>query len=116
MGYTLKIKKLTVLRRRCSEVWVLLQTKHNTSANHAAHAMLDNTMFDNILGYLDPNVTAYVVYNDQKPLPPPLVVSRFDIVDDFTLTPYDKLQLFDGTSNKTIVLNLNFFELDGQNR
>jgi iron transport multicopper oxidase len=68
------------------------------------------------VGSLDPNVTAYLVYNDQKPLPPPLVVSSFDIVDGFTLTPYDKLQLFDGTPNKVIVLNLNFFEQDGQNR
>jgi iron transport multicopper oxidase len=95
---------------------VLLQTKHNTSTNYAALAMLDKNMFDSILGYLDPNVTAYLVYNDQKPLPPPLVVSSLDIVDDFTLTPYDKLQLFDGTPKKIIVLNLNFFEQDSQNR
>jgi iron transport multicopper oxidase len=55
---------------------VLLQpNKHNTSTNYAALAMLDETMFDDIVGSLDPNVTAYLVYNDQKLLPSPLVVS-----------------------------------------
>jgi iron transport multicopper oxidase len=95
---------------------VLLKTKHDTSTNYAALAMLDETMFDDIPGYLDPNVTAYLVYNDEKALPSPLVVNGFDTVDDFTLTPYDKLHLFDGTPDQTIVLGLNFFEQDSQNR
>jgi len=95
---------------------VLLKTKHDTSTNYAALAMLDETMFDDIPDYLDPNVTAYLVYNDEKALPSPLVVNGFDTIDDFTLTPYDKLHLFDGTPDQTIVLGLGFFEQDGQNR
>jgi iron transport multicopper oxidase len=95
---------------------VLVKTKHDTSTNFAALAMLDETMFDSIPSYLNPNVTAYLVYNDEKALPSPLVVNGFDTVDDFTLTPYDKLHLFNGTPDQTIVLNLNFFEQSGQNR
>jgi iron transport multicopper oxidase len=95
---------------------VLLKTKHNTATNYAALAMLDETMFDSVPDYVDPNVTAYLVYDDKKPLPASLVLNGFDTIDDFTLTPYDKLHLFDGTPDQTIVLNLDFFERDGQNR
>jgi iron transport multicopper oxidase len=95
---------------------VLLKTKYNTDTNYAALAMLDETMFDDVPDYLDPNVTAYLVYDDKKALPAPLVLNSFDIIDDFTLTPYDKLHLLDGTPDSTIVLNLDFFLRDGQNR
>jgi iron transport multicopper oxidase len=95
---------------------VLLKTKHSISKNYAALAMLDTTKFDNVPGYLDPNVTGYLVYDGSKPLPSPLVVNGFDTIDDFTLTPYDKLDLFDGTPDNIIVLSLDFFPRDGQNR
>jgi iron transport multicopper oxidase len=95
---------------------VLLRAKADTSRNYAALAMLDTTMFDNVPGYLNPNVTAYLVYDNQKPLPDPLIVSSFDTIDDFTLTPYDNMPLLAGTPDQTIVLNLDFFERDGQNR
>lgn len=95
---------------------VLLKTKATSSQNYAALAMLDETKFDNVPGYLDPNVTAYLVYDSKKPLPAPLSVSSFNIIDDFTLTPYDNMPLLAGTPDQTIVLSLDFFERDGQNR
>lgn len=95
---------------------VLLKTKHSTPTNYAALAMLDTMKFDNTPGYLDPNVTSYLVYDDSKPLPSTLVVDGFDTIDDFTLTPYDKLDLFDGTPDNIIILSLDFFERDDQNR
>jgi iron transport multicopper oxidase len=95
---------------------VLLKTKHTTSTNYAALAMLDSTKFDNVPTYLNTNVTGYLVYDDKKALPLDLVVNSFDIIDDFTLTPYDKLHLFDGTPDSEIVVALDFFERDGQNR
>jgi iron transport multicopper oxidase len=95
---------------------ILLKTKHTTAKNYAALAMLDSTKFDNVPSYLNTNVTGYLVYDDSKLLPPDLVVNSFDIIDDFTLIPFDELHLFDGTPNSEIVVALDFFERDGQNR
>jgi len=95
---------------------VLLETKGDTSTNYAALAMLDTTKFDNLPNYTNPNVTGYLVYDSGKALPSALVVDGFDVIDDFTLTPYDKLPLFDGTPDTVIVLSLEFFERDDQNR
>lgn len=95
---------------------VLLKTKHNASKNYAALTMLDTKGFDDIPDYLNLNVTGYLVYDDKKALPPPLVLDRFNIVDDFTLTPYDRLPLLYGTPDQVIVLNLSFIKQDGQNR
>jgi iron transport multicopper oxidase len=115
---------LTVAQR----VGVLLTTKSTTDKNYAALAKLDETMFD---GYNDtdsdlgiplvvnPDVTAWLVYNEAKPLPPPLNFTLNELsnvlVDDFDLFPYDKMPLLTNPT-QSFVMNLSFFTLDGQNR
>jgi iron transport multicopper oxidase len=96
---------------------VLLTTKNNTSQNYAFFSNLDQDKFDNIPGYLHPNATGYLVYDAKNPLPKEAPsVSGYDVIDDFTLVPQDGQHLLNGKPDSTIVLNLDFFERDGQNR
>ena len=76
---------------------------------------LDQSKFDNIPGYQDPNVTGFLMYDTAKPLPPPVNLASFDVIDDFTLTPLDQQKLLPSPT-ATINLDLSFFEQDGQNR
>lgn len=62
-----------------------------------------------------PNVTGYLVYDDKAPMPAELILQTFNVIDDFTLYPYDGMPLLD-PPDQTITLNLDFFERDGQNR
>lgn len=104
---------------------VLLEAKQSPRRNYAAIARLDESMFD---GYgeadypastIKPTVTGYLVYDDKKPLPAPLNTTlaalQGDVIDDFTLVPYDNKPLLQNPT-QTFVLDLNFFLLDGQNR
>ncbi|KAI4165652.1 MAG: hypothetical protein LQ342_000594 [Letrouitia transgressa] len=42
---------------------------------------------------LNPNCTVYLAYNDEKPLPPPLVIPIFDFFNDMDLVPADHMPL-----------------------
>ncbi|KAE9365562.1 multicopper oxidase [Stipitochalara longipes BDJ] len=103
---------------------VLLTTKANTTQNYAALGKLDETMFDGFgqKGFpsvVNPNVNAWLVYDEAKPLPPPLNRTLHtlstEVIDDFTLVPYDNEPLLEDPVH-TFVLELVFFNESGQNR
>ncbi len=76
---------------------------------------LDTTRFDNVPGYLLPNVTGHLVYDSSKPLPAPPTLNDFNIIDDFNLVPLDHQALL-GKPDQTITLELNFTVIENQNR
>lgn len=43
---------------------------------------------------MNPNVTGYLLYNDQEPLPAATLLDEFNDYDDFNLVPYDREELF----------------------
>ncbi len=104
---------------------VLLKTKTCTNKNYAVQGRLDETMFDSFgdpktyPAVIIPTVAAYLIYDDQNPLPPPLNCSlsslAADIIDDFSLIPYDNEPLLRNPAKK-FVLDLEVFVQDGQNR
>lgn len=94
---------------------VLLKTKADASKNYAMLGSLDTDRFDNIPSYLRPNVTGYLVYDEAKPLPTPPPLNDFNIIDDFSLVPYDHQSLL-GNPDQTITLELNFATIQDQNR
>lgn len=96
---------------------VLLTTKNSTGQNYAFFSNLDQTKFPAIPGYLRPNATGYLVYDASKPLPPePPRVGSYDVIDDLTLVPQDGELLLSGPPDASIVLNVDLFQRDGQNR
>jgi len=96
---------------------VLLTTKNSTGTNYAFFSNLDTTKFDNVPGYLHPNATGYLVYDASKHIPAEAPrVGSYDITDDITLVPQDGQLLLSGPPDASIVLNLDFFQRDGQNR
>lgn len=120
--YTHPRKAKTLYLAVAQRYGVLLKTKNTTHQNYAVLAKLDETMFDgfpDIPPEVNPNVNAWLVYNQLEPLPPPLNVSldtlNSTIIDDFTLIPYDNEPLLENPS-QTFVLELSFFTQDGQNR
>jgi len=101
---------------------VLLTTKSASTQNYAILGMLDVNKFDHVENYTNPYVTGALVYNTAATIPRPTIgttftatLNAFNIIDDFTLSPYDQVQLLTG-SFMQIVLNLGFFVQDGQNR
>ncbi|KAJ5803916.1 CAZyme family AA1 [Penicillium psychrosexuale] len=77
---------------------VLIKTKPDASQNFAIWDTMDVNMmfiFENrtIPENYNPNATAWLVYDDAKPLPPPPVFNNIDaatdFVDDVTLVPAD---------------------------
>lgn len=104
---------------------VLLEAKKSPRKNYAAIVRLDESMFDGYDGpnypasQIHPTVTGYLVYDAKEPLPAPLnmtlAVLQGDVIDDFTLVPYDNEPLLQNPT-QTFVLDLNFFLVDGQNR
>jgi iron transport multicopper oxidase len=96
---------------------ILLTTKNSTQTNYAFFANLDQAKFRSIPGYLHPNATGYLVYDSSKPVPPEAPrVGSYDIIDDFGLVPQDRQPLLFGRPDASIVLNIDFFQRDGQNR
>lgn len=96
---------------------VLLTTKSDTTKNYAILGSMDGDKFDNIPGYLNTNVTGYLVYNTKAPLPKDApVVNSWNVIDDFNIPPLDGMKLLNGPPDASIVLNLDFFDRDGQNR
>jgi iron transport multicopper oxidase len=60
-------------------------------------------------------VTGWLVYDQTKPFPAPRLIDEFNALDDFTLTPSDRLELF-GNADHTITLEVSMNNLgDGAN-
>ncbi|KAF4440376.1 hypothetical protein F53441_12324 [Fusarium austroafricanum] len=74
--------------QRCS---VLVTTKKDTSANFPIVASMDTDLFDVLPDDLNWNVTGWLVYDQEKPLPKPDIVYDFDPYDDVDLVPYDEM-------------------------
>jgi iron transport multicopper oxidase len=88
---------------------VLLNAQPTTRRNYAFLASLDQNR-----DYLnDPapayplNVTGYIVYDSTKPLPPPYVVNKWSIVNDFTFVALDNQALL-GAPDVDITLDFTF--------
>ena len=64
---------------------------------------------------LNPNVTGWLVYDQSKELPVPVLLDEFDPFDDFTLVPTDGEELFDHV-DYSITLDVEMINLgDGAN-
>jgi len=101
---------------------VLLTTKSASTQNYAILGMMDVNKYDSVPSSVNPYVTGSLVYNTAATIPRPTIgtdypttINAFNIIDDFTLSPYDQVQLLTG-SFMQIVLNLGFFPQDGQGR
>ncbi|KAL8711162.1 MAG: hypothetical protein Q9220_004307 [cf. Caloplaca sp. 1 TL-2023] len=73
---------------------VLITTNDDTSSNFAIVGSMDQDLFDAVPETLNPNVTGWLVYDKNAPLPEPALIDAFDPFDDFTLIPYDRQPLF----------------------
>jgi iron transport multicopper oxidase len=87
----------------------LLNAQPTTRRNYAFLASLDtNKDFANDPAPVYPfNITGYIIYDDSKPLPPPLVVNKWEPVDDVTFEALDRQGLL-GNPDNTITLDFNF--------
>jgi iron transport multicopper oxidase len=94
---------------------VILQTKNNALKNYAIAGAMDETLYDEVPSYVQPNVTGYLIYNTSAPLPPQHIIPDRNFLDDFSLYPYDHQPLFTNPVHR-ITLNITFATLFGQNR
>jgi iron transport multicopper oxidase len=99
---------------------ILLYTKNDTSRNYAVWNVMDiNMMFLNenrtIPSGYNPNGTAWLVYDETKPLPPQPVLDTFDFVDDVTLVPFDREPLLSPVDHQ-IIMVMDSAEINGVNR
>ncbi|KAK3387606.1 Cupredoxin [Podospora didyma] len=100
--------------QRCS---FLLTTRNDTSENFAINANMDITLFDQLPGDLNWNVTGWLVYDSAKPLPIPTELESdvYDEFDDMTLVPWDNQALL-GEPDQSISLDVIMDNLnDGAN-
>jgi len=96
---------------------VLVTMKATATKNFAILAAADTDKYDNVPSYLSPNVTGSLVYDKTKPIPLEApAVQSFNTMDDFTMVPLDRAPLLAGKPDTSIVLDLDFFERDGENR
>lgn len=94
---------------------ILLTTKEDASQNFPIVSAMDQELFDVIPDDLNANVTGWLVYNSEKPLPKPKDVNDLDYFDDFDLIPYDHLEAFDKAGH-SFELNIKMDNLgDGAN-
>ena len=94
---------------------VLITAKSSNNRNYAFLGSFDLTMFNSLPAYLNPNVTGYMIYDSQKALPKPLIVSNFTTYDDINLVPQDREPRL-GSADQTLTLGFEFETIDGQNR
>ena len=99
---------------------VLIHTKPDTSKNFAIWDTMDiNMMFiyenRSIPANYNPNVTAWLVYDEAKPLPPPPVLHEFVFEDDVALIPLDREPLLEPV-NHQIILDTMSADIDGSAR
>ena len=90
---------------------VLVTAKDNADANFAfvgsmdqvrmpcpsrsPHLTLSQDMFDQVPPGLDPNVTGWLAYDEQKEFPAAALIDEFAPFDDFTLVPVDKEEILE---------------------
>lgn len=72
---------------------VLITTRADVSENFAIVSAMDEELFDVIPDGQNSNVTGWLVYDSEKPLPKPLDVDELDAFDDFALRPVDRQAL-----------------------
>lgn len=99
---------------------VLIHTKNDTSQNFAIWDTMDvNMMFvyedRPIPENYNPNVTAWLVYDEAKPLPPPPAIHEMNFVDDVALVPADKEPLLEPVDHQ-IILDTSNALIDGIKR
>lgn len=103
---------------------VLLTTKTSTTKNYAGLAKLDEMLYDgyNTTSYtaqVKTNANANLIYASTAPTPVPLIPTldtlASQVIDDFTLAPYDKQPLLQNPTQQ-FVMEIDFFSQDGQNR
>lgn len=91
---------------------VLIQTKNDTSRNYAMWNTMDMNMmffYENrtIPEGFNPNVTAWLVYNESAPLPPPPIVydldANKDFVDDVLFVPADHEKILEPVDRQIII-------------
>ncbi len=103
------------LRVATGQRWTFLFTaKPTAEKNYAIFATEDINMFTPPPGY-NPNTTAYMIYDEKKPLPPSVVLSSFDFFDDLSLVPYDRTPLLDKVDHH-ILLDTGFANISGIHR
>ncbi|KAK5094095.1 hypothetical protein LTS08_008724 [Lithohypha guttulata] len=76
-------------------VGILLTTKNETTDNFAVIGSMDQDLFDQIPDGLNPNVTSYLVYNKDAPMPNATDIEEFNPFDDTELVPTDEEALYE---------------------
>ena len=93
----------------------LFKTKNDTSQNYPIFGTLDINMLFPPTGIPTPgypaNFTAWLVYDDTKPLPPAPTLYEFKFFDDWTLTPYDRQPILE--PNHQILMDTGFTNING---
>lgn len=87
---------------------VLIRTKSDASRNYAFWNTADiNMMFKyrnkTVPSDYNPNATAWLVYDEAKPLPPPPTIYKFDFVDDLDFIPADHEPLLEPADHQIIL-------------
>jgi len=72
-------------------------------------------LFDTVPESLNPNVTGWLMYNDNGAKPSPALLDAFKPFDDYTLVPQDGLEIYSNV-DQSITLHLKMDNLgDGAN-
>lgn len=96
---------------------VLITTKNDTSQNYAFWDTMDINMLFFDEGHnppvnYNPNVTAYLIYNESAPLPEPPVIYGFNFIDDVAFVPYDPIPVLEPV-DRQIILDINSASING---
>ena len=102
---------------------VLIHTKNDTSTNYAVFDTMDVNMLFINKGRLPPagyntNATAYLVYNDSAPLPPPVVLHELgnaNFYDDINYRPLDGEKALSPVDHQ-IIMDTNSANISGISR
>ena len=77
--------------------------------------MFRQDLFDKIPSTLNPNVTGWLMYDENKRFPEPALLDKFSPLDDFELVPADHKELY-RTVDHSITLDVGMNNLnDGIN-
>ncbi|KAI9690252.1 MAG: hypothetical protein M1822_009213 [Bathelium mastoideum] len=68
---------------------ILVTMKNDTSSNFAFVSSMDQSLFDVVPPTLNPNVTGWLMYNEQAEKPTPALLDDLNPFDDFSLVPQD---------------------------
>ncbi|KAF2715781.1 multicopper oxidase [Pleomassaria siparia CBS 279.74] len=90
---------------------VLITAKNSTDANFAFVGSMDQDLFDVVPDGLNPNVTGWLVYDDNMDLPEPKEIAEFEPFDDFTLVPDDQEGIYDHVDH-SVELTMKMDNLD----